>query len=193
MNSARRHDNATALATRPSALFILLFCTALFGASGASAQTQDGEVPPSTPGLAEVCKVMPDFKQVEAGGRFPEYGCKWFARDGSPSFAQLHTLGQGKSANSTGAIAYAQWKQAQEQWSHRYDGVAGMQRSVVHNTLNCTESTVLVWSQQGKPIDAVVTARCDDLVFNFRTSGLAMTQGLDDALKKIVIALRTRR
>jgi hypothetical protein len=138
--------------------------------------------------LPNVCKVLPRLKLDQAGGSYPMFTCKWLPLDDALAYAQVDTF-DFKLGVAQGSSVYEGLKETQAGWSHTYDNAPRMKLIEIPTVKDCAESRMIVWTENGVPIDGLAVAHCADLAINFRTLGAVFTKDIEDTFPKIVRAL----
>jgi hypothetical protein len=160
-------------------LAALLWCVAVPNTAWA-----DENIPLSTPGLPEACKVLPDKPLSEGTGIYPDIRCEWLSE-----IKVVAGQIKGGTANvdtSNLREFYDNFKAAQADFVHAFDGQQGMTVVDESNVVDCTESRKVVWSLDGVPMNSTFTAYCGGVGISFITVGADYTQADSGKFAQII-------
>jgi hypothetical protein len=154
---------------RAAVFCAMLSCGIAFSSTASAQET----IPLSTPGLPEACKVLPEKPLSEGRGIYPDIRCEWLS-EVKVVAGQI----KGGTANvntSNFREFYDNFKAAQADFVHAFDGQQGMSVVDESNIIDCTESRKVVWSIDGVPSHSQFTAYCGGVGISFITVGADFT------------------
>lgn len=136
----------------------------------------DENIPLSTPGLSEACKLFPDKPLSEAtvSSAFPNIRCEWL----SEVKVEGERIRGGTAGVDTSDIRelYDIFKEVQNQYSETFGSEPGVTIQDENNVIDCTESRMVIVWLNGVPTHSHFTSWCGGVGINFVTVGADYTE-----------------